>query len=114
MGRAQLGTTPNSWTKFFIQTPSLAASVAAMYSASVVESATVACLFDFQVTAPPLSKITYPDVDLKSSTSDWKLESVKPSMTNSFAAYTKRRSGVCLRYLSMVFAAPQWAVPGSD
>src|SRR5688572_10652813 len=41
--------------KFLIQTPSFAASEAAMYSASVVESATVSCLELFQLTAPPFS-----------------------------------------------------------
>src|SRR5664279_3493406 len=37
-------TTPISIRKFLIQTPSFAASEAAMYSTSVVESATVSCL----------------------------------------------------------------------
>ena len=51
----QLGTTPSSLTNFFIQTASLAASEAAMYSDSVVESAVVSCLELFQLTAPPFN-----------------------------------------------------------
>jgi hypothetical protein len=41
IGLDRLGTTPNLETKFLIQTTSFAASEAAMYSASVVEFATV-------------------------------------------------------------------------
>ena len=38
-----LGTTPSPVMNFLIQTASLAASNAAIYSASIVESATVSC-----------------------------------------------------------------------
>jgi hypothetical protein len=55
---------------------SVAASEAAMYSASVVESATVSCLELFQLTAPPLIVNTKPDWDFESSLSVWKLASV--------------------------------------
>src|SRR5688572_2105494 len=48
----------------------------AMYSASVVESATVSCLKLFQLTAPPFSVNTNPDYDFESSLSVWKLASV--------------------------------------
>ncbi|KAL0423488.1 UNVERIFIED_CONTAM: hypothetical protein Sradi_0883600, partial [Sesamum radiatum] len=68
---------------FFIQTASLAASKAAMYSASVVESDVVSCLELFQATTPPLSLNTNPDYDFASSSSDWKLASLKPSSINS-------------------------------
>ncbi|KAL0283189.1 UNVERIFIED_CONTAM: hypothetical protein Sangu_2905700 [Sesamum angustifolium] len=68
-GSAMLGTTPNSWMYFFIQTT----SEVAMYSASVVESDVVACLELFQATTPPFSLNTKPDWDLASSSSDWKL-----------------------------------------
>ncbi|KAL4589133.1 hypothetical protein LXL04_002035 [Taraxacum kok-saghyz] len=60
-GSTMPGTTPRSPMKFFSQTASLAASHAAMYSDSHVESATVSCLELFHVTAPPLSKNTHPD-----------------------------------------------------
>ena len=61
---------PNSEMNFFIQIASLAASLTAMYSASVVESATVYCLELFQLIAPPFRVKTYPEMDLLSSGSD--------------------------------------------
>ena len=70
------GTTPSSVTNLRIQTASFAASEAATYSASVVESAVVVCLELFQQTAPPLHKKTNAEIDFLSSTSDWKSESV--------------------------------------
>jgi hypothetical protein len=57
----------------FGNTPSFAASEAAMYSASVVESATVSCLELFQLTAPPFNVNTNPDYNFESSLSVWKL-----------------------------------------
>ena len=48
-----LGITPNLVMNFLIQIASLAASEAAIYSASVVESATVSYLELLQLTAPP-------------------------------------------------------------
>jgi hypothetical protein len=44
-----------------IQTPSFTVSEVAMYSASIVESATVAYLELFQLTAPPFIVNTKPD-----------------------------------------------------
>jgi len=70
------GTTPSSPMNFLSHIASFAASCAAMYSASVVESAMVLCLALFQLTAPPLRQKTNPDCDLKSSLSVWKLASV--------------------------------------
>ena len=58
IGLEQLGTTPNSETKFLIHI----ASEAAIYLASIAKSATVSCLELFQLTTPPLRQITYPDV----------------------------------------------------
>ena len=58
---------------FLIQTTSLAASEAAMYSASIVESATVSYLELLQLIAPPFKQNIYPDCNQKSSLSDWKL-----------------------------------------
>ena len=71
-----LGTTPSPVMNFLIQTASLAASEAAIYSASVVESATVSYLELLQLTAPPFKQNTYPNCDRKSSLSVWKLASV--------------------------------------
>src|SRR6266542_1070967 len=75
-GHPALGTTPSSIMNFLIQTTSFAASEAAIYSASVVESATVDCLELFQQIAPPLRQNTNPDCDLESSLLVWKLASV--------------------------------------
>src|SRR3954471_12783033 len=55
---------------------SFAASDATIYSASVVESATVSCFELFQLTAPPFRQNKLPDCDLESSLSVWKLASV--------------------------------------
>ncbi|KAK8690667.1 hypothetical protein V6N13_074198 [Hibiscus sabdariffa] len=71
-----LGITPNSVMNFLIQTASLAASLVAIYSASVVESATMSCFELFQLTAPPLRQNTKPDCDRESSLSVWKLASL--------------------------------------
>ena len=62
-----LGTIPNSEMNSFNQTALLAASDAAIYSASIVESATVLCLKLFQLTTPPFKVNTNPNYDLKSS-----------------------------------------------
>ena len=48
----------------FNQTASLVASLAAIYSASIVESAVMGCLELFQDTAPPLNVNKNPDVDI--------------------------------------------------
>ena len=53
-----LGTTPSSTMNFFIQTTSLAAVEATMYSDSVVEFAKVYCLELFQLTVPPFNVST--------------------------------------------------------
>src|SRR3954465_13237198 len=70
-----LGMTPRSDMNSFIQTPSFAASEAAMYSASHVDPATTLCLELHQVAAPPFNKSTYPVCDLDSSESVSKLAS---------------------------------------
>ncbi|KAK8685909.1 hypothetical protein V6N13_124941 [Hibiscus sabdariffa] len=62
--------------ELLIQTASFAASLAAMYSASVVESTTVSCFELFQLIAPPFRRKTNPDCDRESSLSVWKLASV--------------------------------------
>ena len=48
------------------QVASLAASVKAMYSASVDDSATVDCRFEHQLTGPPFSINMKPEVDFDS------------------------------------------------
>ncbi|GJZ55386.1 hypothetical protein Tco_0610579 [Tanacetum coccineum] len=64
------GTAPPSPTiNFLIQTASIDASAAAMYSAYVEDIAVVLCLALFQSMAPPLSTNTYPVWDLVSSLS---------------------------------------------
>ena len=64
------GTTPNWEANYLIQTASLAASNAAKYLASVVESAVTLCLELFQLTAPPLQMKTNPKIDFLSLISD--------------------------------------------
>ena len=71
-----LGTTPNFVINFLSQTASLVALEAAIYSASVVESAVDPCMELFQQTTPLLRVNTNPDVEFLSSGSDWKSESV--------------------------------------
>ena len=71
-----LGTTPSPIMNFLIQTTSLVASYATIYSVSVVESTTVSCFELFQLIEPPFKQNTKPDCDQKSSLSDRKLASV--------------------------------------
>src|SRR3954465_9906478 len=75
IGPDALGMTPRSDMNSFIQTPSFAASEAAMYSASHVDPATTLCLELHQLTAPPFNVNTYPVCDLESSGSVSKLAS---------------------------------------
>src|SRR3954466_3589255 len=75
IGPDALGITPRSDMNSFIQTPSFAASEAAMYSASHVDPATTLCLELHQLTAPPFKVNTYPVCDLESSGSVSKLAS---------------------------------------
>ena len=74
--------------EFLNQTASLAASQAAMYSASMVESAMLDCLILLQTIAPPPRVNTDPDVDFRLSRSDWKSESVYPIGFRSPPEYT--------------------------
>ena len=67
--------TPRLDMNSFIQTPSFAASEAAMYSASHVDPATKLYLELYQLTAPPFNKNMYPVCDLESSGSVSKLAS---------------------------------------
>ena len=55
IGPDALGITPRSDMNSFIQTPSFAASEAAMYSTSHVDPATMLCLELHQLTAPPFN-----------------------------------------------------------
>ena len=83
MGSAANETIPNPIKNFRIQTASFTASAAAIYSASVVELATVSYLEDFQLTAPLFKQNMYPDCDLQSSLSVWKLSSTNPVTSSS-------------------------------
>ncbi|KAJ9566994.1 hypothetical protein OSB04_002960 [Centaurea solstitialis] len=114
IGLEILATTLRSDRKFLSQTASFAASDAAMYSASVVESAIVSCFELFHEIAPPFMVKTYPDCDLKSSLSVWKLASEYPVtlISSSVPPKTKNISFVLLRYLRMFLTATQWGSPG--
>ena len=61
-----------------IRRASFAASKQAIYSASVLDVATTFCLVDFQETALPWSRKTYPKVDFWESLSLAQSESVNP------------------------------------
>ena len=63
------GSTSSSVMNFFIQPASLAASDAAIYSASVVESAVIDYLELFQLTALSFKVNRYPVCDMLSSLS---------------------------------------------
>jgi hypothetical protein len=54
IGLDTLGTTPNLETKFLIQIAFFATLEEAIYSASIVESATISCLELFQLATSPL------------------------------------------------------------
>src|SRR6266536_912782 len=75
IGPDALGITPRSDMNSFIQTPSFAASEAAMYSASHVDPATTLCLELHELTAQPFNLNKYPVCDLESSRSVSKLAS---------------------------------------
>ena len=62
--------TPRSERNFLSQTASFAASQAATYSTSMVESAIQDCLILLQLMAPPLKVKTHPEVDFLKSRSD--------------------------------------------
>lgn len=63
--------------KLRIHTASFAASAHAIYSASMVDVATVFCLCDDHDTGPPASVIIYPVVDLRESSQPAKSLSTK-------------------------------------
>lgn len=58
---------------------SFAASVRAMYSASVDDKATMGCLLEHQLTGPPLSMKMKPEVDFQLSLSPAQSKSEYPS-----------------------------------
>jgi hypothetical protein len=108
MGSLIVGTTPRSPIKFCNHVASLAASEAAMYSDSQVDSATIGYLELFHVTAPPFNRNTQPDCEQLSSTSVWKLASVYPLiLSSSLPPNTKNISLVFLKYLRIFFTAIQ-------
>src|ERR1700731_4219123 len=57
---------PTSDRKLLIQNISLAATVAAMYSASILDCATRLCRLDNQLTAPRPIRMTKPDIEWRS------------------------------------------------
>src|ERR1051325_7294359 len=69
MGKFMFGTTSKSLRNFLSQTASFAASQAATYSASIVESAMHLCLMLRHTTTPPFRVNTDPDVDFLESLS---------------------------------------------
>ncbi len=83
---------------------SLAASVRVMYSAFVDNKATVDCLFEHQLTGPPLSIKTKSEVDFRLSLSPAKSESEYPSTRSlSWPLYMMSRSLEPFMYLKIVF-----------
>ena len=82
------GPTPGSNRNFQSQTASLAASKAATYSASMVESAMQDYFTLLQVMAPPPKVNTNFKVDFLASLFDWKFETVYPLCTRLSDRYT--------------------------
>ena len=88
IGSCIFGTTFSSFKNSRSQTTSLAASQAATYSTSMVESATQVCLTLLHIMVPPPKVKTAPEVDFRESLSYWKSESVYPIGINSLPEYT--------------------------
>ena len=76
MGRLACETTPRSKRNFLSQTTSIATSVAATYSTSVVESAIYYYFILLQLTVAPPRMNTYSKVDFSKFMSDMKSKSV--------------------------------------
>ena len=113
IGSLIAGTTPRSPMKFFSHIASFAASLAAIYSHSQVESAIVSCLELFQEIAPPFRVKTQPDWERKLSLSVWKLASLYPTtLKSSLPPRVRTQSLVLRRYLRIFFTAVQCALPG--
>src|SRR3954471_6570084 len=74
-GPVQLGKTPSSITNFFSHIASFDASQAEIYSDSIVDWETSACLPLLQLIAPPFNTKTYPVWDFESSRSKPRLAS---------------------------------------
>ena len=73
----------SSVMNFLNQKSSFAASEAATYSVSMVESAMMGCLKLFHLIVSSLQTNTYPDIDFLSLGSDMKSELVYPLTRNS-------------------------------
>ena len=99
------GTTSNSFRNQQSHTASLAASQAATYSISMVESVIQDCLTLLHRMAPLLKVNTTPKVDIHESLSEWKLESIYQMGIKSPLEYTGIQFLVLLRYLSMFLTA---------
>lgn len=54
---------PNSFINVHIQSACCIVRLSAMYSASMLDKATVGCFFDVQDIGPPMAKKTIPDMD---------------------------------------------------
>ena len=107
------GITLSSVTNFLYQKASFVASKVAIYSAFIIESVMMGCLKLFQLVEPLLHKNIYPDVNLLSSRSDIKSESVYPSIRNSeLPPKTKNKSFILLKYLRIFFTAVQYSSLG--
>src|SRR5208337_1144349 len=104
----------SSVRRCLIQIASFVACVRAMYSASVLESATVCCFLLLQVTEPPEIVKVYPAVERLSSRFPPQLASLYPSNCMSELLYLKEKFIVPLRYLKILLTAIQCAFPGSE
>ena len=102
---------PSSLRKSLIQTNSFLASIASIYSAFVVDKATISCYLDCHDTTPPAKVITYPDVDRLESTSPNISESVKPSSIGFPEPYLRHTLKVPFRYLNIHFTTAQCSFP---
>lgn len=93
---------------------SFAACTRAIYSASVVDNAIVACFFEDHEIAPPARVKTYPEIDFLSSPAP-QSASLYPSKTNPRdPSKVMPKLRVPLRYQRTCFAADSWIVDGLE
>ena len=82
-----------------------------MYSASVVDNATVFCSLDCHETAPPAYVITYPDANRLVSTSAHMSELVKPFSMGLLKPNWRHTLEVPLKYRSIHVTTTQGSLP---
>ena len=83
-----------------------------MYSASVVDRATVAYKVAFQLIAQPPREKTYPIIDLLLSKSPAKSKSTNPTIPSLVLPKCNQTLVMPLKYLKIHWTALQYSLPG--